>query len=451
MYEILTSKLLYKWYPICIDSEKGGYFTNLTYDFKIMDEQPKMLVTQARHIWTASKSAKFLSKREFIKYAEHGYKFLKTCMWDNQSGGLYQMRSMDCGLSDCEGFFDEKRTYGNAFAVYGLAALFAETANKEVLDFAQKIYYWIEEYAYDPEFGGYFQFLTADNEIFNINSKYKTKASDAVEVGYKDQNSSIHLLEAYTELYHVWKDPGLKKQLSALLRLIRDTIAHPDGYLRLFFDKKWNPVSFREESRDIIQKNFRLDHVSFGHDYETAFLMLEASHALGIDNDVLTLNKAKKMLDHAIDNGWDNSSAGFFDEGYYFDESDKCEIVKKTKTWWAQIEGLNALLIFSKIFPDEKKYSGLFFEMWEYIITYLIDHEQGDFYWGSLEKEPAQKTEPKGSIWKCTYHTARSLMNCILVLSDKDFELYKSNPAFKQIKNSFDNFLEKWKFTAQKL
>jgi mannobiose 2-epimerase len=31
--------------------------------------------------------------------------------------------------------------------------------------------------------------------------------------------------------------------------------------------------------QEIREKNYGLDHVSFGHDYETAFLMLEASIA----------------------------------------------------------------------------------------------------------------------------------------------------------------------------
>ena len=221
------------------------------------------------------------------------------------------------------------------------------------------------------------------------------------------------------------------------------------GYLHLFFDRELNPVSFRNASKEIREKNYRLDHVSFGHDYETAFLMLEASYALRIENDVTTLMKAKRMLDHAIENGWDKNSAGFFDEGYYFTGDGDCQIIKDTKVWWAQAEGLNALLLFSKIFPEEKRYFELFLQLWEYIKKYLLDTEHGDWYWGSMEKEPHYKTEPKGTIWKGTYHTARALMNCIKMLADENFELFKKNTEFRKSKLHFNDFIEHWREIAK--
>jgi len=419
MLKSLSDNLLKRWYPLAVDNEFGGYFTNITYDFKLMPSQEKMIVTQARHIWATAKAAEFFGSSEYYEIAKHGFDFLKNKMWDKEFGGYFQIRNREGGLSEVEGWFEEKRTYGNAFAVYGLSALYKLTDNSEVLDFAKKSFQWIEDHAFDPKYEGYFQFLTREGKPFDKSSQYKTKATDAVEIGYKDQNSSIHLLEAYTELYNVWKDDKVYRQLLGLLTLIRDVITNPKGYLHLFFENDWTPVSFRNVSKEEREANYRLDHVSFGHDYETAFLMLEASHALGLEEDIRTLRTAKKMIDHAIENGWDNKDGGFFDEGYYFYDNAKCEIIKDTKNWWAQAEGLNALLLFSKIFPEEKKYYELFLEQWDYIKKYLLDEKHGGWYWGSLEKEPFYRAEPKGSIWKCSYHTTRSLMNCIKMLSDE--------------------------------
>jgi mannobiose 2-epimerase len=165
--------------------------------------------------------------------------------------------------------------------------------------------------------------------------------------------------------------------------------------------------------------NYSLDHVSFGHDYETAFLMLEASHALGIENDTRTLTVAKQMLDHAMENGWDRDLGGFFDGGYYLEGSDRCTIVKSTKTWWPQAEALNTLLIFSRIFPENARYREFFEKQWEYVDTYVLDHRNGDWYEGGLDKEPSCATAPKGHMWKCSYHTGRALMNCIALLSNE--------------------------------
>lgn len=451
LYNNLENEILKKWYPLVIDKEFGGYFSNLSYDWKILPEQEKMIVTQARHIWTASKAAGFFEKDQYKQAACHGFYFLWEKMWDKKFGGFFQIRSRDGSISDNNGWLDEKRLYGNAFGIYGLAALYEITRDEKILHLAKDCFYWIEEHSADQESNGYFQFLTREGIPFDKNSDYKTKASDATETGYKDQNSSIHLLEAYTELYNAWKSPELYERLKNILFLIRDTITSEKGYLNLFFERNWKPVSFRNAPEEIRKKNYGLDHVSFGHDYEAAFLMLEASHILGLENDTATLIKAKKMIDHAIENGWDKNTGGFFDEGYYFTEEGKCKIIKDTKVWWSQAEGLNSLLLFSKIFPKEKKYYDLFLLQWEYIKKYLIDHEYGDWYWGSLEKEPFYRSEPKGTIWKCTYHTGRALMNCIKMLSDENFPLMNNSAGFKKEKNNFDEFIGHWKNSAEKL
>jgi len=451
MLNSLSKELLNIWYPAVIDKEFGGYFTNFDSSFKPMPEQEKMVVTQARHIWATAKAAEFFNSQDFYNYSKHGFDYLINKMWDSKYGGYFQIRNREGAVSEAEKWFDEKRTYGNAFAVYGLAALYNLTGEKKVLDQAINSFEWIENHCYDTKFDGYFQFITREGIPFDKTSKYKSQATDAVEIGYKDQNSSIHLLEAYTELYNVWKDERLYRQLHGLLILVRDVITNPKGYLHLFFQNNWQPVSFRHSSKEERETNHKLDHVSFGHDYETAFLMLEASYMLGLEEDLRTLRTAKRMLDHAIENGWDRNNGGFFDEGYYFDENGKCEIIKETKNWWAQAEGLNALLLFSKIFPEEKIYYDLFLEQWDYINKYLIDHENGDWYWGSIEKEPHHKTSPKASIWKCTYHNGRALMNCIKMLSDENFSLYRTNDKFRILKNESDHFIIHWKQLAKYL
>jgi mannobiose 2-epimerase len=437
MYDVLENGILKRWYPLVIDKECGGYYTNLTYDWKIMPEQEKMIVTQARHIWALSKASEFFGGvPDYEEMAFHGYKFLKDFMWDHRYGGFFQIRNREGKRSDVEGWGDEKRAYGNAFALYGLAALYGRAQNQDVFELAQRTFRWIEEHAYDLEYKGYFQFLTPDGKPFDRTSSYKTNASDKAELGYKDQNSSIHLLEAYTEFYQWWQDPFLAHQLQSLLELIRDVIVTPQGYLQLFLERDWKPVSFRTASPEVRQQNFNLDHVSFGHDVETAFLMLEASYILQNQDDIRTLQIAKKMLDHAMCNGWDQAAGGFYDAGYYFEGNDTCSIIKETKNWWAQAEGLNALLLFSHIFPDKKNYADYFQKQWEYIKNYLLDKEYGDWFEGGLDKEPRHRHGQKSHIWKCTYHTLRSLMNCISLLkSDESKEITK--------------VAEHWKYVAQ--
>ncbi|HVN48062.1 MAG TPA: AGE family epimerase/isomerase [Bacteroidota bacterium] len=408
-----------RWYPLVIDKECGGYFTNISYDWKILPEQEKMIVSQARHVWTLAKNSEYFGGKEYYdEMAFHGYKFLKQKMWDDRYGGLYQIRSREGTATDVNGWHDEKRMYGNAFGLYALAALYDRLHDSDVLEFAQKIFYWIEEHAFDPTDGGYFEFLTREGMPFNRSSSYRTISSDRDEVGFKDQNSSIHLLEAYTELYRVWKDPQLCSRMQSLLELIRDRMVDRRGYLHLFFQQDWTPVSFCHASEEERTANFGLDHISFGHDYETAFLMLEASYVLNLPNDTKTLAVAKTMLDHALAHGFDETVGGFFDGGYYVSSSEHCSIVKETKNWWAQAESLNALLLFSKIFPHESRYHTYFQKEWNYIKKYILDPVYGDWFEGGIDKEPHLKKGRKSHMWKCAYHTCRALMNCIAMMNE---------------------------------
>jgi mannobiose 2-epimerase len=154
--------------------------------------------------------------------------------------------------------------------------------------------------------------------------------------------------------------------------------------------------------------------VSFGHDVETAYLMLEATEALGNKHDEKTIAIGKKMVDHALKNGWDNELGGFYDEGYYFKDKPGVTIIWESKNWWAQAEGLNTLLLLSDEYPnDPMQYYKHFTKLWQYVQTYLIDHEHGDWYEEGLDKEPQRKTALKAQIWKGTYHNFRALINCI--------------------------------------
>lgn len=449
MIDSVTRNLFEKWYPLVVDPKNGGYYTNISYNWKVEPEQPKMIVTQARQVWTASKASLMFDNKIYASAANHGYDFLRNSFWDQKFGGFYQMRTFDGHTSDYLGFFDEKRTYGNAFAIYGLAALYDLNKDEKVLEFAKNAFKWIEDHAFDPKLNGYYQFLTREGNIFDKNSAYRTKAYDDVEQGFKDQNSSIHLLEAYTEFYNVWHDDSLYEKLLSLLLLIRDVITTKKGYMNLFFEYDWTPVSFTNSTKAIREKNYRLDHVSFGHDYETAFLMLEASYTLGLKNDIETLSVAKKMVDHAIVNGWDNENGGFFDAGYYLADDNTCTIIQSTKNWWAQAEGLNILLIMSKIFPENNIYHDYFLKQWDYINNYLIDHDYGDWFEGGLDKEPHFKKGGKGHIWKAAYHTGRALMNCIKILSIEESELKFLNKGFEQNVNDFNQFIVNWKKTAK--
>jgi len=401
--------LLDKYYPRNIDTLYGGYLSTFTYDFKPTGNQDKMIVTQARHTWSTAKAALFYHDSSYVKMSRHGFYFLRDKMWDAEFGGFYTLVNREGAAKS-----KMKEAYGNAFGIYALAAYYECSGDTAALGLAQRAFMWLEKHSHDPVRKGYFQHLERDGTPVVRTAVMDSRA----ETGYKDQNSSIHLLEAFTALYHVWPDPLVRQRLQEMLLLIRDRIVTPRGYLQLFFTPDWRPVSFRDSAETSIMQHKNLDHVSFGHDVETAYLMQEASEALGLKDDKATFAMGKKMVDHALANGWDNALGGFYDEGYYFKDKPGCTIINKSKNWWAQAEGLNTLLIFSDIYPnDPMHYRDRFVKLWQYVQTYMIDHEHGDWYEEGLDNEPQRKTALKAHIWKGTYHTFRALSNCIKRLS----------------------------------
>jgi mannobiose 2-epimerase len=407
MEKSIKTEMLNKWYPQSVDKEYGGFLSTFTYDFQPTGPQDKMIVTQARHVWSNSKASLLYPNIQHYKSsAAHGFKFLREVMWDKTYGGFYQLVTRQGNVKGDS----DKTAYGNAFGIYALAAYYESSKNTLALELARKAFLWLENHSHDPVYKGYFQHLQRNGTPI----KRSGTTPSTLDLGYKDQNSSIHLLEAFTELYHVWPDKLLRQRLEEMLLLVRDKITDPKGYLILFLQPDWKPVSFKDSSEAIILKHRNLNHVSFGHDVETAYLMLEASEALGWKNNIKTLMAGKKMVDHALQNGWDNNVGGFYDQGYYFKNKKGITIIKDSKNWWAQAEGLNTLLIMSNYFPNDKmQYFKKFKKLWQYTNTYLIDHEYGDWYEEGLDKEPERKTGLKGHIWKATYHQFRALSNCV--------------------------------------
>ncbi|WP_266365653.1 AGE family epimerase/isomerase [Tellurirhabdus rosea] len=407
MENSIRKEMLNKWYPQAVDREFGGYLSTFTYDFKPTGPQDKMIVTQARHTWTTAKAAeRYPTVAHYRENARHGFQFLRDVMWDKEFGGFYT-------LVDRQGRVKgepNKDAYGNAFGLYALSAYYHMSKDTAALNLAKKSFYWLEQHSHDPVHKGYFQHLRRDGTPIRRDASIASTAN----TGYKDQNSSIHLLEALTELYTVWPDPLVRERLQEMLVLVRDVITSPKGNLVLFFQPDWTPVSYRDSSEAVILKHRYIDHVSFGHDVETAYLMLEASHVLGLKGDARTLEVGKRMVDHALRNGWDKKLGGFYDQGYYFRDKPGMTIIRESKNWWSQAEGLNTLLLMADRFPnDPMRYFDQYKKLWKYVQTYMIDHQHGDWYEEGLDHDPQRRTANKGHIWKAAYHTYRALTGCV--------------------------------------
>jgi len=399
--------ILDNYYPRLVDTVNGGYWTNFENDWTLSPNQDKMLVTQARGLWTSARAAEiFPDNPVYRNAADHGFKFLTRQLWDTAYGGFYQYYYPDSANKTDESF---KLTYGNAFALYGLAQYARINKDPEVLGWVRKSFNWLEKEMYDPIDRGYFNvFLPLENAPV---AKEKMSGWDNTEI--KDQNTSIHLLEAFTAAYQVLPEETVKLRLGEMLELVRDSMTNERGYLNLFFDRKWQPLSNSDSSKAYIIRNPGLDHISFGHNIETAYLLVDASKVLYGSPDSVTLKVAKKLIDHTLQNGFDADYYGLFDKGYEFDAG-KPEVFDSAKVWWAQAEAWHAAALFADLYPEEKKYEEAFVKMWSYISKEVIDPQFGGWYNSGVDSNPRTIRERKAHAWKGCYHDGRALMQVFL-------------------------------------
>jgi mannobiose 2-epimerase len=394
MEQVLWRRVLDAWYPRCLDMEKGGFHEDFAEDWSREPTGSKFVVFQARMTWTAATVAMHYPehRRRFLSYARHGLKFLADRQWDETCGGFFE-RVDEAGEPDPQ-WLPWKQLYGQAFGIYGAAAAYEATGDREALDLAVKAFRWIDAHAHDDQHGGYFELVTREGvPVALLPPEKRGDVNFPVigRIGHKSMNAHIHTLEALTALERVWKDPVLKTRLDEVFLLVRDKIVRPEGHLAMFPTRDWQP--FDERS-------------SFGHELETAFLLIEAEEALG-RHDQRTRQVARRLVDHSLRFGWDEVHGGFFDEGPPADYPEK-----RIKVWWAQPEATNGLLTVHRLFGQEDpRYAEIYGRSWAFFRDHFIDPKHG----GSFEVvdetgQPLAGRRNKATRWKAAYHVVRGLL-----------------------------------------
>lgn len=406
-------------YPAIIDSINGGYYTNFEYDWSLGKNQDKMMVTQARDLWMASIAAQAFPKNPVYKIAaKHGFEFITSKMWDEETGGFRLNFSPENPTEKS----NYKLLYGNAFALFALAEYAKIDTSFEVKQWTEKVFNWMEEDAHDNLYGGYF------NLILNDELKADTPENKAIiqkmgwgNPNWKDQNTSIHILEAFTTLHQVIPTPKVEKRLQEMLVLVRDTMVQENGSLKLYFTREWKPIDHSDSTKAYILENQGTDHVSFGHNIETAYLLIDASKTLYCEVDSTTLQIARKLTDHTVKYGFGKDYYGLFDRGYVF--NNEMEIIDPHKSWWAQFEAWHTLALMSQYFPEDTIYPIAFQNMWQYINTELIDSVYGGQLNFGIDTYQKNKKQQKAHAWKGPYHDGRALFEVWQYLKNGELKL----------------------------
>jgi mannobiose 2-epimerase len=389
--EELHSILQY-WTKHAIDKQYGGFCGKIDNDNHCHTDAPKGAVLQARILWTFA--AAFLQTKEpvYIQVADRAYQYITDHFVDHKYGGIYW--SVDHTGKPLD---TKKQIYALAFVIYGCSEYYRCTQYQPVKALAIHLYELIQRFSFDPEKGGYLEAFARDWQPV---ADWRLSNKDANEK--KTMNTHLHVLEAYTSLYGIWPDQTLARHIAGLLRVFDEHIIdRQTGHLHLFFDEQWR---------------LRSDTISFGHDIEASWLLLEAACAV-IDEQWIQKMQANALLLVNATIPWLDEDGGL----WYECEPAQKHLVKE-KHWWPQAEALVGLFNAWELTGNDQ-YLEHVFNSWAFIKNHLLDRKNGEWFWGIDAQHAVLPNQDKAGFWKCPYHNGRAcieLIKRIGILHNKD-------------------------------
>lgn len=367
------------WSEGMIDQPYGGFYGRIDGKGQLHPDTNKGAVLNCRILWTFAAAYRTFGNPTYLHVAERAFHYIANYFVDNTYGGLYWELNAKGDVLETK-----KQLYAQAFAIYGLSEFYLATSHAKALELAIDLFRLLEKYR-DTRHGGYFE---AFSRSWQPLTDMRLSLKDANEK--KSMNTHLHVLEAYTNLYRVWRDKRLQGALLDLLVTFENKIVNPaSSHLNLFFDETWAVKSTR---------------VSYGHDIECAWLLLEAATALGEP----ALKESIQLLALNIANA---AQEGLQHDGSMIYEKTPTE-ADTDRHWWVQAEAVVGFMHIYRITHDTR-YLGFAKNVWAYIQNHLIDYATGEWFWSVNDKGQPNRNDDKAGFWKCPYHNGRMCLEMI--------------------------------------
>ncbi len=380
--EELKGNILPFWMDQTVDRVNGGFVGALTNDLQIHNEEPRSAILCARILWTYARACRRFGDSAYLDMAKWAYDYLRQAFWDPVHGGVYWTVN-----SNGAPVFDRKHHYAQAFAIYGLSEYYRVTHEPESLRLAQEMFRLLEQYGYDPENGGYIEGSSREWQTLD-DMRLSSRDLDC----RKSMNTLLHILEAYTNLMRVWDEPKLKTQHRSLIEAFLHRVINPDtGHLKLFFDDQWNSL---------------LNNVSYGHDIEASWLLVEAAE---MQNDPVLLQQVRQA---AVCMAEAVRREGLTADGSIPYESGPEGIVDPQRSWWVQAEAVVGFYNAYQL-SGQETFAEAAHRAWEFIQAKMVDRIYGDWF---------KRLNPDGTLildsykvgpWECPYHHSRMCFEMI--------------------------------------
>ena len=379
----LTENLLPWWMEYAVDEENGGFYGKVDSQNKPVPQGTKFVTLNARLIWTFSSAYRVLGDQKYREMADRAYRYFIEHFWDREYAGAYT--TLDCKGNVVD---DHKYIYGNAFALYGLSEYARATGSKEALEYARKLFAALEKYVYDPVYKGYYESCNRDWKVNPWIHGVNRVPSDE-----KTMNTHLHLIEAYTCFLRVEDTPVVRNKVREHLYVMLNKIVNHDiHHYHYFQGRDWKPNSTA---------------ISFGHDIEGSWLMMETCEVLGEPE------AHRAARDTCVNMARACYEEGFREDGAMLTEIDPANSEwARHLSWWEQNEAVVGFLNAWEQTSDEK-YLDASLKCFEYAEEHFVDRKLGGWH-PILELDGTfipQVLKCDGPI--CPYHNGRMSMEII--------------------------------------
>ena len=374
----LTTDILPYWIKR-MNNPEGGFYGRISGEEQLDTDAPVGNILVARILWTFAAAYRIFGNKEYLEMAEKAKKEIINRFFDKEYGGTYWSLNSDGTPLDTK-----KQIYSISFTIYGLAELNRTTGDGKALEYAIKLFNSIEEHSFDKEQDGYFEAFTRE-----WNSIEDMRLSDKDANESKTMNTHLHILEAYTCLLRVWRNPRLEERLRNLIEVFENHILASNRHLRLFFNDSW-------------ECNY--ETVSYGHDIEASWLLHEAALVLG---DQTVLERIEKLVPEIAKAAEEGFSAM---EGMAYECKDGH--MDKERHWWVQAETVVGYFNLWDNFGSQEGLENALM-CWEFIKGNLIDRENGEWFWSLFPDGTVNRKEDKAGYWKAPYHNGRMCLEII--------------------------------------
>jgi len=376
------NEILNYWIKYAQDYKQGGFFGKIDNLNTVDIHAPKGSVLHARILWSFSSAFNATGNLEYQLIAKRAYEYIIKHFIDKDFGGVYWTVTFSGQPLDTK-----KQVYAIAFTIYALSEFYKANKIDEAKKLAIDLFRLLVEKSYDKEKTGHFEAFTREwEEIENLRLSQK----DANEK--KTMNTHLHVLEAYSNLYKIWKDDELRQQIKTLIKNFSEHIINKEtGNLILFFDENWTRKSTT---------------ISYGHDIEASWLLLEAAEII---NEPVLINEIKILsikMAQATNKGID------MDGGLFYEYEPEHNLLIKEKHWWVQAEAMVGFFNAWQI-SNDYAFLQLCLLNWDFIKDKILDKDNGEWFWGITEDGSPMQGEDKAGLWKCPYHNSRACMEII--------------------------------------